>query len=98
MVDSTAVGVGDGVTVGVRPEDVRLDRNDGDLEGEITLIERIGKQMLATIEGPQGEVRVTLPADNSYQKGEVVRLAIETRATHLFDSGSDDVVTRGPDV
>ncbi|MDS0242745.1 MULTISPECIES: ABC transporter ATP-binding protein [Haloferax] len=98
VVDSTAVGVGDEVTIGVRPEDVRLDRNGGDLEGEVTLIERIGKQMLATIEGPQGEVRVTLPADNSYEKGEVIRLAIEARATHLFDSGSDDVVTRGPDV
>lgn len=66
VVDSTTVGVGNGVMANVRPEGVRLDRSDGDLEGEITLIEQIGKRMLATIEGPQGGVRVTLSADNSY--------------------------------
>lgn len=96
--DATSVNAGNEVTVGFRPEDINLNRTSGDLEGEIILIERLGERMLATIDGPEGEVRVTLPVGHPYQKGESVYLDVDHSATHLFEGDSGEVVARGPNV
>ena len=90
--------VGRDLSIGIRPDDVNLDYENGKFQGEIALIERLGKQMLATIEGPEGELRVTLPVDNEYEAGDEIRVNINTDATHIFESESGEVLTRGPAV
>ncbi|WP_423750846.1 ABC transporter ATP-binding protein [Salinirarus marinus] len=88
---------GSTVTVGFRPEIVTLDQTDseGYFSGEITLIERIGDRMQATVEGPEGELRAVVPADNELTEGEEAAISFETDHIHVFDANTGDIVARG---
>jgi multiple sugar transport system ATP-binding protein len=76
------------VTVGVRPGSMLLDPvEDGDLEGELLLLERIGDRILATIDADteDGEVRATVTADHRFAEGETVRFRLDREQVFLFD-------------
>ena len=87
----------DAVTLGFRPESVSIaeDRQNGDLEGEIELLERIGDRKLAHIDGPEDEIRVTMPANTPLSEGEIVMLRIERSGLFIFERSTENLVVRG---
>lgn len=91
------VAANDDVVIGFRPEvvEVYTDIEEGNLRGELSLVERIGDRILATIDGPSGEIRATVPADNVLAESEPVSFSFDYSAVHIFDRASEKVVARG---
>lgn len=84
--------------LGFRPEAVELGSDNGDLDAEIVLIERIGDRLLVTLESAHGELRATVPAKARFQEGETVQVTIDKDRAHLFDAGSGELIAGGTDV
>ncbi len=91
-VNASQAKVGDAVTLGVRPEALRV-AHAGDqghaLTATITFVEALGSntQAYGALEGAQeGQVACTLDARAAIQAGEVVKLAVSPQACHLFDA------------
>lgn len=92
--DTTAT---EGITVGFRPETVELDPSgeEGYFTGIVTLVERIGDRMQATVDGPEGELRATVSADHSLVEDETVAISFDRSQVHLFDRETGEVIARG---
>lgn len=88
---------GDQVELGFRPEAVELDPREGYVSGTVSIVERIDDRMLATIDGPQGEVMATVPSDRSLAEDEDVMISFSGARTHLFDVESGENVQRQRD-
>jgi len=88
---------GDSVTVGFRPEAVSLESGAGDgfFDGRLELVERIGDRKLATIDGPEGEIRAIMPPDQSLDPGTDVSISFDVEKAHVFDGESEQTVARG---
>ncbi|WP_137285369.1 ABC transporter ATP-binding protein [Halorussus salinisoli] len=86
---------GEDVTVGFRPEDGRIstDRSQGIYEAEVILLERIDDRSLVYIEGPDDDIRATIPSDTSITEDEPVSLSVDGEDVYLFD-GSGDLIRR----
>ena len=88
-VPASAGGVrtGDAVTLGVRPEGLRIDPA-GPVAGDVTLVERLGGLTLVHIAAAGGQT-MTVQSEGSVpiRAHEAVRLSIDTAACHLFDTG-----------
>jgi multiple sugar transport system ATP-binding protein len=89
--------VNDEVVIGFRPEvvEVYTDTERGDLRGELSLVERIGDRVLASIDGPSGEIRATVPADNALEEQEPISFSFQYSSVHIFDKDSEEIVARG---
>jgi multiple sugar transport system ATP-binding protein len=85
------------IILGFRPSDGKLvsDAGQGDVRGRISLLERTGDQKLATIDGPQGEIRVQLAVDTKYTEGEEVGIVVDPGRFHLFDQLSGEIMVNG---
>jgi multiple sugar transport system ATP-binding protein len=88
------------VWVGYRPESIAVgsDVTDPDFTGQVQLVERISDRLLATIEGPQGELRVVMPSGNEVSEGETTPIALSRSRVHLFDDESRELVAVGRDI
>ena len=91
---AAARGAGEGLALGVRPEDL-APAEDGApalFEGPVTLVERLGEVQLVHLDvaglgGPAaGAVVAKLPGDAEVRRGERLRLAARPEALHLFDA------------
>lgn len=80
------------ISVGFRPEALDLGGTDGDWEMEVQLLERIGDRLLATLNGPEGDVRATIPANNAISENESVSVRLDRDSVHLFDSETGETV------
>lgn len=85
------------VSVGVRSESLRLDRNGaGYFNGNISLIERPGDRMQATVDGPDStELRAVVPADHSLADDQTTSLWFDAQEVHLFGSTTGENITDG---
>jgi multiple sugar transport system ATP-binding protein len=82
----TPVADGDCVELGVRPEALRL-ATDGELRGEVEVIERLGERTLVHVQTEGcGLVVAEGDADHEPRIGEQVALAIDGLRVHLFDA------------
>jgi multiple sugar transport system ATP-binding protein len=86
---------GSGVRIGFRPEAVEVVDDAGDFDGEVFLRERIGDRILASIDGPEGEIRVTVSEEHPVKEGSRVSLSVDRGGIYLFDVDTGDLVTRG---
>lgn len=79
--------VGESVTLGVRPPNVTLHRDfrTGQFEGHLDLIEPVNDRALATVDGPQGELRALVPSNGSFQEESVVGIELDLTEVFLFD-------------
>lgn len=95
------------LTVGVRPEDVRLsvlaDESVGTSVGESASVDRSGKVMRSHVLGPETHVEVSYGSheltcrtggDRIWQPGQAVTVAIEEARCHLFDEHGQRIATR----
>ena len=77
------------VTVGARPENLRLASPGGDADFDTTVhrVERLGNESLVYIDGPTGDPWVArAPADWSGQQGESIGVRLDPGRTLVFDA------------
>jgi multiple sugar transport system ATP-binding protein len=76
---------GDEVTLGIRPESLRVD-NSGPIAADVTLVERLGGLTLLHVKVP-GDQDMTVQIEGSapIRAHEQIRLSVDTAACHLFD-------------
>jgi multiple sugar transport system ATP-binding protein len=84
-VEGRTVRIGDEVTLGIRPEGLRLDAG-GPIAGTVTLVERLGGLTLLHVsaEGEQ-DLTVQIEGSDATRTHASIRLAIDPAACHLFD-------------
>jgi multiple sugar transport system ATP-binding protein len=84
-VESGAAGTGDAVTLGIRPEGLRIDPA-GPIAGTVALVERLGGLTLlhVTIEGSE-PMTVQIEGSDATRTHDQIRLAVDPAACHLFD-------------
>ena len=84
---ASGVRVGDTVTLGVRPEGLRVDPA-GPVTGKVRLVERLGGLTLLHVDAAGNQaMTVQIEGSDSTRPHEAVRLSINTAACHLFDKG-----------
>jgi multiple sugar transport system ATP-binding protein len=76
---------GDTVTLGIRPEGLRIDAN-GPITATVTLVERLGGLTLLYVTLPDGQpMTVQIEGSNQTRVHDTLRLSVEPTACHLFD-------------
>jgi multiple sugar transport system ATP-binding protein len=84
-VDPAGVRPGDTVTLGIRPEGLRIDPA-GPVSGEVALVERLGGLTLLHVMVENGvAITVQIEGSDSTRAHDRVRLAVDPGACHLFD-------------
>jgi ABC-type sugar transport system ATPase subunit len=81
-------GAGRDVLLGIRPEDV-LPSADGQLVGEVDLIEPLGRDDLLSIRSGDTQINALAPAAARIASGSQVRLKVDPERIHLFDPATD---------
>jgi len=82
----TGLPAGD-LTLGVRPEHLHLTESDqGELSGQIELLEFLGERTLAHVKLADGTVLTATAIGLQPQMGDTVRVAVDLREAHLFDA------------
>ncbi|MHC5737568.1 ABC transporter ATP-binding protein [Nostoc sp.] len=80
------LSVGDQATLGIRPEHLRLDRNNPSVNGEVLVVERLGGQTYLYVKIEGGDTLVVqTDGDNSSQLRDLVPIHISGELCHLFD-------------
>jgi multiple sugar transport system ATP-binding protein len=84
-VEPGSVGIGDTVTIGIRPEGLGIDPA-GAISGTVALVERLGGLTLlhVTLDGGQ-DVTVQIEGSDPTRAHDRIRLAVGQAACHLFD-------------
>jgi multiple sugar transport system ATP-binding protein len=85
-VEPGTVGIGDTVTLGIRPEGLHIDPA-GPMSGTVALTERLGSLTLlhVALEGGQ-DITVQTEGGDTTRPHEQIRLAVDQAACHLFDN------------
>ena len=85
-VEAAAVRTGDTVTLGVRPEGLRIDQA-GPITGTVALVERLGGLTLlhVDVEG-NGQVTVQIEGSAPTRAHDRIQLAVDAAACHVFDA------------
>jgi multiple sugar transport system ATP-binding protein len=80
--------------LGIRPEDVSLAEGpeDGRLEMELRMLERLGPLRLATLSAASWTVTARLDALPAVREGATVFAAFELTRAHLFDPATGQAV------
>ncbi|MFC7078512.1 ABC transporter ATP-binding protein [Haloarcula halophila] len=86
---------GDSVMLGVRPDNVDLSGTGHSLlSGRLSLLEALGNQSLATIDGPYGELSALIPRDSDVEEGTDVTISVDPSELYLFDPDSENLIAR----
>jgi multiple sugar transport system ATP-binding protein len=84
-VEPGTVRIGDTVTLGIRPEGLRLDPN-GPIVATVALVERLGGLTLLHITGQGNQpMIVQIEGSDATRANDEIRLAVDPAACHLFD-------------
>jgi multiple sugar transport system ATP-binding protein len=89
LTDGLRLGDGDTITVGLRPEHVRL-ADDGALQGEVGVVEPLGLSTQFYVKLAGQQLCVFAMGRVGVKPGDSVRLAVAPEALHLFDPTSGD--------
>lgn len=80
---------GDGVILGIRPEDITISARETTLKGSIELIERNGAEMLVHTRLANQQIVIKCKTDDHLQSGDKVYLGFNENAIHIFDKSSE---------
>lgn len=87
-----SVSVGDRVTLGVRPEHLRLSQTNATMSGEVLVVERLGGETYLFVKVAGGDtIVVQTYGDNESRIGDRVPIQINGDLCHLFDSNGEAV-------
>jgi multiple sugar transport system ATP-binding protein len=84
-VDGERLQRGQRVTLGVRPEHLRLDGDEQFIQGETVLSERLGEHSYIHADHAGGMLIAKAPGDTPLGAGERIRIHVPPAACHLFD-------------
>ena len=84
---SLAGSIGQSVTLGVRPEDIRpvATAAEADLEARVAIVERLGAETYLNVRNGEDTLLVRAQGDLAMTPGTSVQLALNHAAFHLFD-------------
>ncbi|WP_028205350.1 ABC transporter ATP-binding protein [Paraburkholderia nodosa] len=85
-VNGSGLQRGQPVTLGVRPEHLRLDGDDQSIACATVLAERLGEHSYLHADHAAGTLVAKAPADSPIGVGERIRLHVPPQACHLFDA------------
>ena len=93
-VEGAGTASGDAVTLGIRPEGLRIEPS-GAIAGTVALVERLGGLTLlhVTIEGGE-PVTVQIEGSDATKARDQIRLAVDPAACHLFDKAGQALPQR----
>jgi multiple sugar transport system ATP-binding protein len=76
---------GDEVTLGIRPESLRID-DTGPIPAEVTMVERLGGLTMLHVRAPgDQDMTVQIEGSTPVRSHDKIRLSVDTAACHLFD-------------
>ena len=82
-----AVGTDGPVTLGVRPQSLRLVQGDGALKGTVRLVEALGAETVLHADAPDGTPFLSvLPGQPGLRTGQEVTLDFDPADLHVFDA------------
>lgn len=76
------------VTLGVRPVDVLITKNDSSTPVPVAIYENFGDEGRVSVRVGDTLLNLITTADVSYKKGDIIRLEFNSEKTHLFDAES----------
>jgi multiple sugar transport system ATP-binding protein len=84
------------LTLGMRAEDLSLDRRDAaaSLPATVYAIEPLGDRTLVDVEVGTQRLRVKAPPTAAYAVGERVEIAVDLDRVHLFDADTEAALAR----
>ncbi len=84
----TGVAVGNRVTLGIRPEKLRIEApgTPSQLSGEVSLAEHLGGETILHLNGEHGRLIVKCEGDFNQSIGTAVRVGMDMNGANLFDS------------
>jgi multiple sugar transport system ATP-binding protein len=89
--DGSGCRVGERVSLGVRPEHVRVDGEANAAEARVGATEQLGSDSYLYCELAQGQkLTIHHPGQTRIQRQDVVRVALDPAACHLFRSGDGE--------
>jgi len=77
------------VIMGIRPEDIAI-VGEGDVRGEVYVVEPLGREDLVTFHLEDEEMRVLIPAPFDGKIGDVMGLSYDKNKIHLFDPKTEE--------
>ncbi|MDK2384687.1 MAG: TOBE domain-containing protein, partial [Candidatus Korarchaeota archaeon] len=77
------------VVLGIRPEDVEI-TEDGELEGEVYVIEPLGRELLVTISLDGLHIKAGTGAESDLRMGQRVKFKIPPEKVYLFDKATGE--------
>jgi multiple sugar transport system ATP-binding protein len=91
-----AVDEGRPLTLGVRAEDLSLDRRDetASLTGTVYATEPLGDRTLVDVEVGSGRLQVKAPPRVALEMGEPITVAVDLDRVHLFDAATEEALSR----
>jgi len=87
-VDGSAAKPGDKVTLGVRPEHLKVGGEGNTIEATVTFVEMLGAntQAYCTYPGVQESLTCQLAGHATVREGDMLRVSIPADCSHLFDA------------
>jgi multiple sugar transport system ATP-binding protein len=84
------------LTLGVRPEDLSLDRRDASasLPATVYAVEPLGDRTLVDVEVGSHRLRVKASPRAAYDAGQAVQIAVDLDRAHLFDAETEAALPR----
>ena len=97
-VDASSASAGDAVTLGVRPEHLRLDAGDNLMNVQVTFVESLGSstQAYCTLPGVEEALTCTLGGQTKVRGGQTLALGVEASDGYLFDASGKAFSRRIP--
>ncbi|MGQ9629473.1 MAG: ABC transporter ATP-binding protein [bacterium] len=83
------------VVLGIRPEDIAI--GQGEIQGEIYVIEPLGRDTLVTLNVGGETIKVIAPSGFKAGHGEQIKLALSLERVHLFDKEAEVSLLIGED-
>ncbi|HTM78897.1 MAG TPA: sn-glycerol-3-phosphate ABC transporter ATP-binding protein UgpC, partial [Devosia sp.] len=82
--------VGQPVSLGIRPEDIRLvgSSAEADFDATVVIVERLGAETYLNVQQGTDSLLVRLAGDMVARPGDVVHLKMDHQAFHLFDTNN----------
>ena len=86
-------------TLGIRPQDIHLPGDqavrgldDNRVRARVDVTEPMGEHVVVVVTIGHHTVKATLPNDAAYKADDLIELAVNTRAIHLFDPATESAV------